>query len=87
MTALVNLARQFDLMAKGCRSLGLDSQEDDWDSRRQDANKGIIDPDVIVEAIDYDYRNGHDGRAAADLLVKALCADLAAVSSGERGAP
>lgn len=82
--SLPNLACQFDLMAKGCRSLGLDSQEDDWDSRRQDAEKGVIDPDVIVEAIDYDYRNGHDGAAAARLLIGALCADLAALTSGNQ---
>ena len=77
--SFAHLARQLDLMAKGCRLLGLDSQEDDWDSRRQDANKGVVEPEVIVEAIDYDYRNGHDGRAAAHLLVEALCKDLAAL--------
>lgn len=81
MVAFKHLARQFDLMAKGCRSLGLDSLEDDFDSCRQDAEKGIVDPEVIVGGIDYDYKSGQDGQASARLLIGALCADLSALAT------
>lgn len=70
-----NLARQFDLMAKGCRSLGLGSWEDDFDQLRQQANSGEITVDQVAEVIDYDYRNDAGGRAALDQILSGLLAD------------
>lgn len=67
---LRHLARQFDL---------IDSQESDWESRRLDAMNGVVDAEAIVEAIDYDYRTDQNGRAAAEVLIGALCKDLSAL--------
>lgn len=74
-TALPNLARQFDLMAKGCRAHGLGSWEDHFFRLYEEARDGKISADEIAETIDYDYRNDSDGKAAANQIVTALLAD------------
>lgn len=74
-TALPNLARQFDLMAKGCRAHGLVSWEDHFFRLYEEARDGKINADEIAETIDYDYRNDNDGKAAANQIVTALLAD------------
>lgn len=73
---LPNLARQFDLMHKGCRANGLHSWEDHFFMLYEEASKGAINIDEIAETIDYDYRNGNDGRAALDQLLTAIFADI-----------
>lgn len=74
--ALPNLARQFDLMCKGCRANGLHSWEDHFFMLYEEASKGTININEIAETIDYDYRNGNDGRAALDQLLAAIFADI-----------
>lgn len=77
-TALPNLARQFDLMAKGCRAHNLGSWEDHFFRLYEEARDGKISAEEIAETIDYDYRNDNDGKAAAIQIITALLADVAA---------
>lgn len=74
-TALPNLARQFDLMAKGCRSMNLGSWEDHFFRLYEEARDGKISAEEIAETIDYDYRNENDGKAAATQIITSLIAD------------
>lgn len=86
-TALPNLARQFDLMAKGCRAHGLDSWEDHFFRLYEEARDGKISAEEIAETIDYDYRNEIDGKAAATQIITALLADVAAAKSVSTSRP
>ena len=79
MTAkLPHLARQFDLMSKGCRAHGLDSWEDHFFRLHEEARDGKISVEEIVETIDHDYRTNQDGRAALAQIIEALLKDCAA---------
>ncbi len=75
MAQLNHLARQFDLMSKGCRAHGLDSWEDHFFRLCEEARNGTIDAEEIVETIDKDYREGQGGRDALALIVTALLKD------------
>ena len=75
---LLHLARQFDLMAKGCRAHGLDSWEDHFFRLYEEARDGKVSAEEIVETIDRDYRDGNDGRAALSIIIEALLKDCAA---------
>ena len=77
-----NLARQFDLMSKGCRAHGLGSWEDHFFRLYEEARDGEISAEEIAETIDYDYRNGADGKAAAKQIIEALMADVALAKTG-----
>ncbi|MCR6734479.1 MAG: hypothetical protein NVV83_10525 [Afipia sp.] len=78
--ALPNLARQFDLMAKGCRAHGLDSWEDHFFRLYEEARNGTISADDIAETIAYDFRNDNDGKAAATQIITALIADVSGLA-------
>jgi len=72
---LPNLTRQFDLLRKGCKSMGLGGWEDTFNGLQDDAQAGTIKAEDIVEVIDSDYRNNRDGRAALTQFIEALLAD------------
>jgi hypothetical protein len=83
---LLNLARQFDLMSKGCRVHGLHGWEDHFFRLCDEARKGTIDLSEIAETIDYDYRNGQNGRATLDQILTALFADMRDKAANSVGA-
>lgn len=71
---LPHLARQFDLMVKGARRMGL-SCEDDFEELRVAAVDGSITAEQIAKLIDYDYRTGQDPLVGATTLIAALLKD------------
>ncbi len=72
---LPNLTRQFDLLRKGCKSIGLGSWEDQFGSMQDDARAGKIKAEDIVEIIDSDYRNERGGRETLTQFIEALLTD------------
>lgn len=82
--ALPHLARQFDLMVKGARSLDLGSWEDDFEELRRAACDGSITAEQIAKLIDYDYQTNQDGLTGATTLINALLRDALALSKGDR---
>lgn len=80
---LPHLARQFDLMAKGCRANGLGSWEDHFFRLYEEARDGKISVEEIVETIDYDFRSGQDGRAALTQIIEALLKDCSAAAEAK----
>lgn len=72
---LPHLARQFDLMVKGARSLDLGSWEDRFDDLRRAACDGTITPEQIADLIDYDYQTGQDPKAGVVTLITAILRD------------
>jgi hypothetical protein len=81
---LPNLTRQFDLLRKGCKSMGLESLEDQFSGLQDDAQAGTIKAEDIIEIIDSDYRNERGGREALTQFVEALIKD--ALAPGNAGA-